>query len=1224
MIKHLLLFIGTFLSFAGSLLAQNGKLSGKVTDKESKEPVPFATVKVLQGNVMKGGATADFDGKYMVSPITPGTYDVEFSSIGYKKRTVKGVVINFETTTNLPMQLVSESSTLEEVVVTTYKVPLIDKDNTSTGTKLTDKDIEKLPTRNINAVLTTTAGVYSNDDGGSLNIRGNRGGDNAVFINGIRQFGTSLPPVEAIAELSVITGGVPAQYGDALGGIISITTKGPASKLTGNIQGETSMLFDKWRYNFLGASSSGPLLKIGGKTDSLGNTSERKTLIGYFAALQYTGQRDDDPSAFGYYRIKEDAYTRMINNPIRPFSSTYRHAADFLSPNDIEKIKYVPNGANDGVQFNANVDIQPKDNMLLTVGGNFNYFKGNNGINFNIFNYRKNSVTSAYDWNGFIRFRQNFNTGIADSNALIKNLYYQVQVDFTNRQFRIYDPDFKADIAKYNHVGRFGFRTIDVPFDSAAFIDQGGNPVFIGEPGTIRNLQTNFLTFERTNNSPLGLYNEAIFNREENIFGYEALSNFNGFQNQSLRPAGYFFPTPGSSLSGYSIGDQRQFRTSVQAGFNLKNHSIKLGGEYEQRVISSYGMAPIQYIRGEDLVNQHLILNDLRFHAVGPNNEVTLRPFIKVDEAGNVLDQTDFDRNIRRRLGLGVNEIININSIGPENINLRDFTPYEIFDNGIRPMGTWQGYNAYGDRQGGTFRRASNFFDFFRDTLNRPVDAFRPIYYAGFIEDKFEIDDLIIRLGLRVDRFDVNMPVLRDPYSLTRLRLVGETDMSRFLGEGGQPYQRPGNIGDDYAIYVNKSSDDFDGNNQSTYKVLGFRQGNRWFDDKGLEVGNPAILESNGSIFPWYNLNGRSAFERRLHRQSGITQDAFTDFRPQTNFLPRVSFSFPISEDALFFAHYDVLTQRPLNSFGGQNYATPSDYYTLRQNQGAFINNPNLNPQKKIDYQVGFQQRLNATSALKLSAFYSEIRDLIQVINVLYAYPTRYVTNGNQDFSTVKGFTLQYDLRRTGNFTANASYTLQFAEGSASDFAGNLLNTATPVIRNTIPLNFDQRHAFKLNFDYHLNKNEGPEIAGVRPFENMGFNTTFFAGSGTPYTADGSPWGGRFQIKGSINGSRLPWNNRTSLRVDKSFYVQREGKKEHMINVYFYVQNLFNVQNVLNVYARTGSPTNDGFLESDFGQQQIRSQSSPEAYAYFYNMTVVNPENVSLPRRMRLGFSYNF
>jgi len=1223
MTKRLLLIFGTVVLISGNLFAQNGKLSGKVTDKESKEPVPFATVKVLQGTVMKGGATADFDGKYMVSPITPGTYDVEFSSIGYKKRTVKGVVINFETTTNLPMLLYSESSTLEEVVVSTYKVPLIDKDNTSTGTKLTDKDIEKLPTRDINAVLTTTAGVYSADDGGSLNIRGNRGGDNAVFINGIRQFGATLPPVESIAELSVITGGVPAQYGDALGGIISITTKGPASRLSGSIQGETSMLFDKWRYNFLGASSSGPLLKIGGKTDSLGNTSERKTLIGYFAALQYTGQRDDDPSALGNFRIKDEAYNRLIANPVTPFGTTYRSSADFLSPNDIEKISYRPNASNDAIQFNTNIDIQPKDNMLLTIGGNFNYFKGNNGGNFNILNFRKNSVTRAYDYNTFIRFRQNFNTGIADSNALIKNLYYQVQVDFTNRQAVTWDDDFKKDISKYNYVGKFGNRTIDIPFDSLVVrTEDGGFRSF--NDAVLKDVATNFLTFERNGNSPLGLYNEEIFNREQDIFGYEALSNFNGFQNHSLRTAGYFFSTPGASTSTYSIGDQRQFRTSVQAGFNLKNHSIKIGGEYEQRVISSYNIAPIQYIRGEDLVNQHLLSDVFVFDRVDENNNVYVAPQVKRDENGNVMDQTNFDRNLRQRLGLRINDLININSITPDQINLRDFSPYEIYDNGIRPMGSWSGYNAYGERQGGVFRRESNFFDFFRDTVNRSIDAFRPIYYAGFIEDKFEIDDLIIRLGLRVDRFDVNMPVLRDPYSLSRLRLVGETDMSRFLGEEGRAYERPGNIGDDYAVYVNKSSDDYDGNNQNSYRVLGYRQGNRWFDDQGVEVGNPAVLESNGNIFPWYNLTGRSAFERRLHRQSGITQDAFTDFKPQTNFLPRVSFSFPISEDALFFAHYDVLTQRPLSSTGGQNYATPDDYYTLRQNQGAFINNPNLNPQKKIDYQVGFQQRLNATSALKLSAFYSEIRDLIQVINILYAYPTRYVTNGNQDFSTVKGFTLQYDLRRTGNFSANASYTLQFAEGSASDFAGNLLNTATPVIRNTIPLNFDQRHAFKLNFDYHLNKNEGPEIAGVRPFENMGFNTTFFAGAGTPYTADGSPWGGRFQIKGSVNGSRLPWNNRTSLRIDKSFFVQREGKKEHMINVYFYVQNLFNVQNVLNVYGRTGSPTNDGFLESDFGQQQIRSQASPEAYAYFYNMTIANPENVSLPRRMRIGFSYNF
>ena len=186
------------------------------------------------------------------------------------------------------------------------------------------------------------------------------------------------------------------------------------------------------------------------------------------------------------------------------------------------------------------------------------------------------------------------------------------------------------------------------------------------------------------------------------------------------------------------------------------------------------------------------------------------------------------------------------------------------------------------------------------------------------------------------------------------------------------------------------------------------------------------------------------------------------------------------------------------------------------------------------------------------------------------------------------------------------------------------MNTGTPNLRNTTPLNYDQRHALKLNFDYRLNENQGPEIFGVYPLENVGFNATFYTGSGTPYTQDGSPWGGRYQIKGSINGARLPWNNRTSVRIDKTFSLKGEGKRAHNINVYLYVQNLFNAENVLGVYERTGSATDDGYLTSTFGQNNVKRAIDPQAYAMFYNLAILDPERISLPRRFRFGVSYNF
>ena len=79
-----------------------------------------------------------------------------------------------------------------------------------------------------------------------------------------------------------------------------------------------------------------------------------------------------------------------------------------------------------------------------------------------------------------------------------------------------------------------------------------------------------------------------------------------------------------------------------------------------------------------------------------------------------------------------------------------------------------------------------------------------------------------------------------------------------------------------------------------------------------------------------------------------------------------------------------------------------------------------------------FRQMLGERSALKVNAFYREYRDLIQTVSVTEAYPATYVMYGNRDFTTAKGFSFQYDMRRTGNVMMNAQYSLSFADGTGS------------------------------------------------------------------------------------------------------------------------------------------------------------------------------------------------
>jgi outer membrane cobalamin receptor len=127
---------------------------------------------------------------------------------------------------------------------------------------------------------------------------------------------------------------------------------------------------------------------------------------------------------------------------------------------------------------------------------------------------------------------------------------------------------------------------------------------------------------------------------------------------------------------------------------------------------------------------------------------------------------------------------------------------------------------------------------------------------------------------------------------------------------------------------------------------------------------------------------------------------SFDDYKPQLNLMPRLAFSFPISEDAGFFAHYDVLYQRPPSN----STLSALDYFYFNNASANIQNNPNLKPVRTVSYEAGFQQKVSQYSALKVSAYYKENKDLIQrrVYTNIPAPITTYETYGNLDFGTTK------------------------------------------------------------------------------------------------------------------------------------------------------------------------------------------------------------------------------
>jgi len=147
--------------------------------------------------------------------------------------------------------------TLETFEVIDYKVPLISKDQTSTGATVTSEEIQKMPNRSAQAVATTVGGVYSRD-GEVGSIRGQRAENTVYYIDGIRVTGSTALPESSIEQVSVVLGGIPAQYGDATGGIINVTTRGPSRSFGMGIEAQTSQFLDYYGYNRVGLTLNGP------------------------------------------------------------------------------------------------------------------------------------------------------------------------------------------------------------------------------------------------------------------------------------------------------------------------------------------------------------------------------------------------------------------------------------------------------------------------------------------------------------------------------------------------------------------------------------------------------------------------------------------------------------------------------------------------------------------------------------------------------------------------------------------------------------------------------------------------------------------------------------------------------------------------------------------------------------------------------------------------------
>ena len=313
----------------------------------------------------------------------------------------------------------------------------------------------------------------------------------------------------------------------------------------------------------------------------------------------------------------------------------------------------------------------------------------------------------------------------------------------------------------------------------------------------------------------------------------------------------------------------------------------------------------------------------------------------------------------------------------------------------------------------------------------------------------------------------------------------------------------------------------------------------------------------------------------------------------KTQLSPRIGLAHPVTDRAVLHFSYGQFFQNP--DYNALYYNYNKDLTTSL----PLLGNPSVKAQKTIAYEAGIKYKLSDDYALEVSGWYKDITDLLSTLQVSYLSQD-YVVYYNSDYASVKGIDITLNKRFSNYLSGSINYTYMVAKGNNSQPLGGYVsaysNEEIPHRENY--LDFDQTHTFVANVNINIPQNKGLQIFGIYPFADVNLSVLFQASSGLPYTPYVDP-----SVRVDINSARKPWTSTVDIRAAKKIW-----NSGFPTSLFVEITNLFNVENVLYVYPRTGKPFvtgNTGFVGS-----------SPDADH--------NPANLGPPRIIKAGIQLSW
>lgn len=290
---------------------------------------------------------------------------------------------------------------------------------------------------------------------------------------------------------------------------------------------------------------------------------------------------------------------------------------------------------------------------------------------------------------------------------------------------------------------------------------------------------------------------------------------------------------------------------------------------------------------------------------------------------------------------------------------------------------------------------------------------------------------------------------------------------------------------------------------------------------------------------------------------SGVDDPAvLKEAEPKHRLMPRLSLSFPITSRGIIRFSYGIFYQYP-QLF--DIYRNPRfEDFDFNPSRPPTFGNPNLKPERSIQYELGLQQQFTDDIKMDLTVFYKDVNDLIEDRRIIageVAFTKQFNVYTNIGYAKVQGFTVSFIKRKSarGIFSATLDYTFQVGQGSFTDPLDLAIDTRTGRVtgQKLVPLSFDRSHV--LNGSLTLSKANNWLISAIGELRH-----------GTPYTPDVP---NEFQaVEFEVNSDRRPWFSNIDLRLEKFFKL-----KATRFSIFLQVENLLDTKNEIFVHTTTGS-----------------------------------------------------